>query len=352
MKESIQYEIKRILLPLCIFAAITTALFAVTALSSDFILTQGFPEQSGTITSLYPGNPLGFVPAVTLCFLCYIVPCIQFSYRMKPRSVDLWYSLPVKRDTLLLVRTIGGLMLVFIPYAISYTVGVTIIACSENIFHMSIYAALFFASLPAGILLFGINSFLFSRANSVGDGIIFMLAGTFLLTQPALYLKTYVSDLPREALNSAQFTTFGPTEVIFQFFNAAICYRTSQQPYAWIPLTLTAIEGIAAWFGLFYTAKSHRAESAGQISDSWFGLKFMIPYYLFFAAACTPAKNVYNLEWQIPFVEYTLMIVLAVIAYFVYRRSFRLKRFDLYSLGASFSGGLILMLISVSLFFR
>ena len=37
MKKVLAYEFRRILLPLCIFAAVAAALFAAAALSADFI---------------------------------------------------------------------------------------------------------------------------------------------------------------------------------------------------------------------------------------------------------------------------------------------------------------------------
>ena len=113
---------------------------------------------------------------------------------------------------------------------------------------------------------------------------------------------------------------------------------------AWIPYTLAAVTGIAAYFGLIYTARNHRAENAEQLSDSPFGYRVQIPFYLFFIAAST-WSDLYRTLGSLMLAGYLIMLVIAAAAYFVYRRSFRLKKGDLISLAASFAGGIALSLI-------
>ena len=43
--------------------------------------------------------------------------------------------------------------------------------------------------------------------------------------------------------------------------------------------------GAAAYFGLFFTAKRHKAENAEQLSSSAFGYKVLIPYCVALIAA-------------------------------------------------------------------
>ena len=195
MKRQFVYELKRILLPLIVFTAMAAIVFVVAALSSDFI-------------SSYSGqaiNPLTPVPASILGVLCYIVPILQFSYRMKTRSTDLWYSLPVKRGALLLQRLLAGLLLVFVPYAVSFAAGVAVIAFRDNLFAMGYYAGYFAALIPAGLALFGINCFLFTRASSIIDGIIFELGSMALLLMPFWWLDTLIPYYAPDALKGLQY---------------------------------------------------------------------------------------------------------------------------------------------------
>ena len=348
MKRALAYEFKRILLPLCIFTAIATAVFAVAALTSDFIALREIaaPGAEGSYSTVQvPVNTLVHIPAITLCVLCFIVPAMQFSYRMKRRSVDLWYALPVKREKLVLARVLGGLALVFVPYAVSYAAGVTVIACSENLFKMQMYVPLFFASLPMGVLLFGVNSFLFSRANTAGDGIVFMLLGAFALAMPMAFADAWLwQSVPNEIDDLLHYITFGPAAEMFMLFGPAIRGARMHVPGLWIACVLAAIEGCAAYFGLFYTARSHRAESAGQISDSPFGYKVLLPWYLFFGIATASVEGGIALT-AAPIAEYLFLLILAFVGYFVYRRSFRLKLSDIIGIGGAFAGSLLLALI-------
>ena len=73
MKKAILYELKRNLLPLCIFTALATAIFVVFALTTDFV--SGFSsDMNGDPLGRTPINPLVEVPGFTLGLLCVAVP--------------------------------------------------------------------------------------------------------------------------------------------------------------------------------------------------------------------------------------------------------------------------------------
>lgn len=333
MKKAMLYELKRILLPLCIFTAIAAALFVIIALNSTFV-----PENSyntfGDPVGPQPMSPLTEVPAAILGVLCLIVPPMQFLYRMGRRSADLWYSLPIRRDALVLVRVLGGLVLIFVPYTVSYWVGFTVIAASENLFELGQYGILFAASLPVGIGLFGINTFLFTRANTLFDGIVFMLVWIFLLILPFLWLESLgIDSLYRlgGAINwtaPINFLSYSPLICLFVDFSLRICGTGGGWADAPFIYALGAAFAIAAYFGLFWTARRQKAEDIGQVSDSWFGYRMLIPAcmlctVLFFLANMDMASSVDLL------MSYTVTLVAGAIAYFVYRRSFRIKLADL-----------------------
>ena len=67
--------------------------------------------------------------------------------------------------------------------------------------------------------------------------------------------------------------------------------------------------------------KNYRAEKAGGISDSFFGYRVLIPLY----GCILIAMNGLNIDG----VFLTFVLVAMVVAYFVYRRSFRIKYADI-----------------------
>lgn len=334
MKRQFVYELKRILLPLIIFTAAATLIFVVAALTSNFI----WELSDGTRT---PQNSLTVIPAVTLGVLCFVVPPLQFSYRMKTRSADLWYSLPVRRNSLLLQRLLAGLLLIFVPFTISFWAGFAVIAVKDNLFELQYYPALYGALIPIGIALFGTNSFFFSRANSILDGIVFELASILLLTVPFLWLNNALPYSAPDRLRDFPYClyTLAPLTETSNFFNRLLCGHTNAVVnQAALLYSVAGVEGAVAYFGLFWTAKNHRAENIEQPSASPFGYRLMIPVYIcsFSALAAADGLNLSNL------VTFPLIFIAGLVFYFIFRRSFRLRLADwLWLAGAMVLGILI-----------
>ena len=335
MKRQFVYELKRILLPLIVFTAVAAVVFVVAALSTDFI-------------SSYSGqaiNPLTPVPASILGVLCYIVPILQFSYRMKTRSADLWYSLPVKWSALLLQRLVSGLLLVFVPYAVSFAAGVAVIAFRDNLFVMGYYAGYFAALIPAGLALFGINSFLFTRASTVIDGIVFELGSMALLLMPFWWLDTLIPYYAPNALIGLQyhFLTVKPLDEIGSAFASAILGDgIDLKDISVLTCAVAGVEGAAAYFGLFWTAARHKTETIEQPSDSPVGYRLMIPLYVFCFAAVFSANGLAN---AFDLITMPIIFACGLAAYFFYRRSFRLRLSDWLWLAGSFAAGIAIGLL-------
>lgn len=348
MKKSILFELKRIALPLCLFTAIATALYAAVALTTDYIGSNFYSPEHAI-------NTLTYIPAIILCILCVVTPALQFSYRMNKRSTDLWYALPIRRKNLLFVRFLCGFVLILIPYTVSYFLGFTIIACSENLFDLVWYVPLYFASLPAALCLFGINSFCFTRANTVFDGVLFMIALNVAPFMPYLFLyNNFHRYLPALARNSLNYLPIGAPIQIFTLFDTLILGATahvSDNQNLILSCSICAAMSAAAYFGLFYTADKHKAENAGQISDSWFGYKILIPWYLFFsiADASSPVFLFFD-SIGISLVQVLLIFVCALIAYFVYRRSFLLKKSDWLCLLLTFAASILCLFLLQNVF--
>ena len=166
MKKALLYELKRNLLPLVVFTAIAVVIAVGVAMSSNYISETGKRIENSSIEC----------SAVILCILCTVTPVLQFSYRMKQRSVDLWYSLPITRKQLAFVRTAGGLVLTLVPFTLAYWLSAAAIALRGSELHYFYYLPAYGLLLLLGAGLFGVNAFLFTRGNTVADGIVFIAA--------------------------------------------------------------------------------------------------------------------------------------------------------------------------------
>lgn len=348
MKKSIAYELKRLFLPLCIFTAIASALFVVMVLTTEY---SGNSIRYSPDYSIHTETSFVFMPGTILGILCYIVPSMQFSFRMNRRSTDLWYALPIKRNTLMFVRLLGGLALILIPYTVSYWLGFLVIACSERFLDLVWYLPLYFASLPAAICLFGFNSFCFTRANTVRDGIIFIFALNIALLMPSLYMDSnFYQYCPSFLRNGLNYFPFSPMVYLFNGFDRLILNRSStfdMDANKLFCFILIFIESAAAYFGLFQTAGKHKAENAGQISDSVFGYKTLIPWYVFFSVVNTSTPlSIFFSSVGISLVGLIMDFIYGLIAYFIYRRSFRIKKRDLLVLSLTCIAGTAILLLN------
>ena len=76
---------------------------------------------------------LSFVVGLGMC-LTYLVPVMVYSFKMKKRSVDCYYALPLKKEKLYLAETLVGLCLVLIPFTVAYWGGFFTLLISACVF--------------------------------------------------------------------------------------------------------------------------------------------------------------------------------------------------------------------------
>ena len=344
MKRAFVYEWKRNLLPLVIFCAVAVCISAVYAFTTS--LSYGRAELEDSCIGVF---------AAILCVLCTIVPVMQFSYRMKTRSADLWYSLPIGRKKLTLVRILGGLVLVFVPYTLAYWLGVACVAMQETRFMFAHYLSFWALSLFLGVGLFGVCSFVFSRANTVADGLVFLLLWACVFPLAVLvcfsglrFTLDWNYDLP-EYLNyyhsydvASFFFPYSPLAYVSGIFDIFVC-RGMPGVFSkfslWFVIPLVVLEGVGAYIGLFLCADRDKAEDAGQVSGSWFGYRLLIPVYivLLFGAV----ESLFGDE----IIMYVLVAIFGAAFFFAYRRSFRLKKQDIICYIASVAAGIALALV-------
>ncbi len=346
-KRAFVYEIKRNLLPLAVFTVIAAVLSVLVCLTTRLEWDNGTPNDSCLSTF-----------TIILCVLCTVVPVMQFSYRMKMRGADLWYSLPITRKQLTLVRMLGGLVLVLAPYTLSYWLGVAMIAMRGVSFAYIWYLPNFFVSAVLAAMLFGVNAFLFTRANREGDGIVFLIAWACIL--PLIIslfdVRTGGQYPTGESYGRTYFElvvamfTYSPLCMTNSGFQVLILHGTMHGGFstAWIiSAVLGALEAAGACTALFLLAERDKAENADQPSASWMGYKVLIPAYVFLGLGAfgnffgVPSGS----DAGTVVLIFVLMLVFALVAYFAYRRSFRLKWYDLVALSTSFAAGVILFFI-------
>lgn len=276
MKKYILYELKK-----NSYAILSLTLIAIVVYMVPILATRQYP-------TVYSDDTQLAVISVVGGLLAAIVPVWLLSYRMKKRSVDLYYSLPLSRTKILIVKVLVGLVAVFAPYTVAYWLGAAafIARFSSFTIHPVYYIPQYFLSIPAIVCIYALAAFAFTRANTMLDGIVFILFWFVILALFCSVLdqltRSIYSDTIKQYVEPQYYFPAAPLNYLTQHYSIRI---TDDFAYpldkvnAIVGFILTGLMSIGAGVGLILTERFSKAENAGQISESWFGYKVMIPAY-------------------------------------------------------------------------
>ncbi len=262
---------------------------------------------------------------------CLIVPIYEFSFLTKKRSVDYYYSLPVKRSSIVLFKLIAGFIKILISYTVVFFLGLLIIVLKENSYYILYFFVYYLVSIFVAMFLYSFISFIFVRANTIIDGILF----TILINVAVLLLVLSIDKLMYDLftidfiVNVADLTFFQPFMLIRDFFEELIYYGSVSM----VPLRASLIGkyhlfiiwfliAIASVFGLLYSTKVDKAERAEQISNSYFGYRILIPLI---TVTLIYATNINPFEYISYFVIFAVIMGGILVLYIIYQRTFKLK---------------------------
>lgn len=341
MKKYFLYELKKNVYPLCAIAFIMTVAYILPLAVSEY------PEEYILLLPIYVGITAIAVP-VWLNF-----------YKMKKRSIDLYYSLPVSRRKIISVRYLIGLIAVFAPYTLAFWLGALVVACKMTTVYPVWFVPYYFLSLIPVYILYSFSAFAFTRANSFIDGIVFIV---FLMFAVTMIVFTFRNLATRKAWDNYEcfyLMPYDPLVSVTSFFREMIDYNKSDffirkedlvQEYRIAGFVINCTLSGGATFYLLFGEKYSKAERVGQISESLFGYKVMIPFYtVCLLSMCCLKPNYYsyysNFETSLVF-EMLAVIIGAFMLTVLYRRTVKIGKKQALILGISIAAGIILMLIN------
>ena len=271
------HELKKNLWALVVLTAVCAIPYVTTIASMQTVVRFRIEEN---VWNYYTADPNLWVVFLELGILCFFVPALTFSFKMNKRSVDAYYALPLKKEKLYLVKTLVGLLLVLVPFTVAYWGGFFTMLCRpDRPYVMRAYIPAYFGGVLFGVCLYGVNAFLFTRANKVFDGIVFMAAYAFIGYILAVFFEeltgVFISWRITEGL-----LTFGSLIIFPDAMGNAIRgtqYSHMLNAFVFVyPIVLALI----SYFLLFFNLRYEKAENAEQVSHSWFGYKILIPLYI------------------------------------------------------------------------
>ena len=356
-KKYLLYDLKKNVLRSAVFAFIAAVVSVVYVASYDTSFDSlGF----NYFRTVYGGMGYGYYydtftyVYVTALLLSLFIPVFQ-NYQMKrKRDLDLLFSLPVSRTAIAagsylsgLIQSAGIILVQIVTGAIS------------SVFFLPYFKVIPFIYMYAGVIFgivcyYSIVNFLISKANTVIDGA-FSVAGFYLLwnnlsalCREILYLnqndhiKYYLTSVLKFSSQAFYISSSDPFFLIHDpvryserlidmstYYGSYITYSEYHGQTIGVYLMGGVIFFILAVLSVIFYMKSfkeYRAENAGGVSDTGYGLKFLIP-----AVGLSSILLTFFDSGALPSVA---VLIIMFGAYCLYRRSFRLKLSDITVLGA------------------
>ena len=281
-----------------------------------------------------------YMLAVILGIFCSIMPILELSGYKNRRNLDTLYFFPIKREKLALAHYLSGFIQVFAIYSVTFFVAYAYLAANTDIFALGYMMIYYVLSLLLGLVMYSVFMFIFIQANTVADGVLFCGLWIFVLFLVGWVLRTEILD-SFITYHDHYPTSIGGIEnwgilyspinnltVIFQDLietnrigsdvYAGMYKRQSYMFFIW------GVLGIAAAVGYFLTFEKRGAEKAGEISDSRFGYRTLIPTYGYSLLMLMGLYDGFMI---------VLILAMMVIGYIIYRRGFKFKTSDMVVVG-------------------
>ena len=277
-----------------------------------------------------------------LCFLCTLIPILELSIFMSRKNIDTLYSIPLKKTEMAWAHYISGLIQIFTVYSVAFLSVYIHLELQTNYFRLEYMGGYYLLSLLFALVTYSVFMFLFMQANTVTDGILFIalctLGMSLIVTAIRSKLWDFAPDIMLEASSKygagiGWINIYSPIDRLTVIFRQVIeekgndaditlfapIYR--EQIYMFFVWVLL---GALAAVGYFVSFVRKSADRIGEISDSWFGYKLMIPMIGY--ACLLDCDGLYG--------ETVLVFIAMFAGYAVYRRSFKLKLRDYIVIGA------------------
>ncbi len=289
------------------------------------------------------------------------VPVWMFAFLKKKRNLDCCYALPITRRGIGITQYLVGLIAVYTPFICSYILTL-ITNASFGLFGALGHSYLishFGVCLLAGFVIYSLSVFVFEKANSVIDGVVFVAAYMIVLyilvydtqniiNEIGLLRAKYVYNESIKNVAPGDLVYFDPfyfnisedSGIPFVFFislledleySAETVYGARMERFfsdteniVW--LVFWTVVGIMSAVGAVWGFDKKSAQAAEEISNSIFGYKLLIPLVGF---SYIVPYGVFNSDTT----SCLAMTVACAVGYTVYRRGVKYKKSDYIIIG-------------------
>ncbi|MBQ8432320.1 MAG: hypothetical protein IJX28_05505 [Clostridia bacterium] len=285
-----------------------------------------------------------YILATLMCIIATVIPMIELMDFKKRRNLDTLLSFSISRPQMALAHYLSGWIQVMLIYSVSYFWTFAHLTITTDYFDLSPMIPYYFISLGLGWILYSFFLFLFGEGNTTVDGVIFCILGMFVF-----WLLFFAVNEIHYTLHDSTLSYFDSEYILFRSEEWGIAYTPINNVTTWFQelieinkpgsnpnriyerylqgdlryIVFWGIVGLLSSVGFVWSFSKRRAETVGDISNSWFGYRTLIPIYL------------YSMLFFIDVDAVIYLWIVAVVGYFLYRRSFRLKKSDVLVLAFS-----------------
>ena len=276
-----------------------------------------------------------------------VIPILELLPFKSKRNMDTMLFLPIDRRKMAAVHFINGFTQVFLINLICFAAAFFILIAHSAIFAPWSIPLLFAVNLLGSFIVYSVTAFIFDRANTTADGIVWLviysfiglvifasvreiygdITGTFsyprkydILTEscmsPYSVLLFLCNGVEKIFFSSITYIKTGNTIEILNAHNSKIYIPYINAAFLWVALAIVCA------FGFIWLFKSKRPEEIGGISSSPFGYKVLLPVTAIAVINCE-ADDISLIA---------IMLVVMIVGYIIYRRSIRFKLWDYISM--------------------
>lgn len=346
MKNLFLYYLKKRIPSLAIVAFLTLVIGIVVTVTTRVSFMSDYNQNKTYCMESVVSASIVFL-TVMMCIFATIIPIYEFSFKMRKNSVDLFYSLPVKRYKLYLVKYLIGIIELFVIFSVSFIYILIFNLIVSNSLGVSIDAVYFipyyFSSLGLTILLFSWFSFVYTRGNTIFDGILYMVLSVFMVSIIVGAGNNIVNKFSSNNyyINIYSYTPYSLFVVTVRNFSNYIKYPGFSTPIVNLSQLLVTIILSIAFLVLFFILNNlKKAEDTSDVSKEWYTYRLLIPLYII--GLCVITSSI-SLGMNAFFL--VIIGISGYVGYVIFNRSFKIKINDLIALGSAFTAGVILSIL-------
>ena len=332
-------------------------LVVVTVLSAllvlTFVSTKYYSDSTHSYKFSVDLNVLRFI-VLTISIVIAILEFLPFKNR---RNLDTTLFLPVDRYKMAAIHFINGFLHILLTIIICFAITFFLLIGNHHPLNIGNFILLFAFSAFGSLAAYSVTAFVFERANTTADGIIWLIFYSFIWVfvynvGEALYIG--LSGITLRDFNSTPHAIsagiFSPYFLIFSVWSTVqrilipnYIITTADQEVVKkavhntdVSLQSSDITGMIVWsiliplciFVLIWMFAKKRPENTGSISDSAFGYKILLPVSAI-SISTSLGATIENVGF------YVIMLISLIIGYIIYRRSIKLKVIDYVSIAIS-----------------